>query len=81
MVIVWDERKRVANLATHGIDFADIGGDFFASAVVRPARGGRFAAFGTMTRPIAVIFLPLGDEGLSIVSARPAGRKERRLIP
>ena len=28
MIIVWDEPKRLANIAKHGIDFADIGPDF-----------------------------------------------------
>lgn len=30
MEIVWDEPKRLANIAKHGIDFADIGEDFFS---------------------------------------------------
>ncbi|WBO22100.1 BrnT family toxin [Sphingomonas abietis] len=81
MIIVWDEPKREANLAKHGIDFADIGESFFASAIVRPSRAGRFAAFGELNGKIAVIFLALGTEGISIISARPASRKERRLMP
>lgn len=79
MKIVWDEPKRVANLAKHGIDFADIGEEFFASAVIRPAKGGRIAAFGWLGGAVAVIFASLGAEGISIVSARPASRKEREL--
>lgn len=38
MMVVWDEPKRLANLDKHGIDFADIGEDFFASALIGPAR-------------------------------------------
>ena len=80
MVIVWDERKRVANLAKHGIDFADIGEDFFASAAIGPAKNGRYFAIGEMRGVVIVIFAMLGKEGLSIVSARPASRNERKLL-
>jgi uncharacterized protein len=81
VVIVWDESKRAANILKHGIDFADIGEDFFTSALIRPAKNGRYAAIGQMNGVIAVIFMVLGTEGLSIISARPASRKERSLMP
>ena len=81
MKIVWDEPKRIANIAKHGIDFADIREDFFGSALVREAKDGRFAAIGHMNGVIAVIFATLGTEGISIISARPASQKERRLLP
>lgn len=80
MMIVWDEPKRLANLDKHGIDFADIGEDFFASALVGPAKNGRWFAIGEMDGVIVVIFARLGTEGLSIISARPASRKERSLL-
>ncbi|MDE2596148.1 MAG: BrnT family toxin [Sphingomonadales bacterium] len=80
MIIVWDEPKRLANIAKHGIDFVDIDEEFFLSAIVRPARQGRFAAIGRLDGVIAVIFAVLGNEGISIVSARPASRKERQLL-
>lgn len=80
MIIVWDEPKRHANIAKHGIDFADIDEEFFLSSIVRPVRQGRFAAIGTLNGSIAVIFARLGSEGISIVSARPASRKERQLL-
>jgi uncharacterized protein len=53
MRIVWDERKRLANLD---------------------------AAFGGNAEVLAVIFATLGAEGVSIISARPASRKERELL-
>lgn len=81
MRIVWDEPKRLANLDKHGIDFAEIEEQFFLSAVVRPAKAGRFAAIGRLDGVIAVIFALLGTEGISIISARPATRKERLLLP
>jgi Uncharacterized protein conserved in bacteria len=80
MQIVWDETKRAANIAKHGIDFADIGEEFFASAVIRDAKDGRFAAIGRMNGVIAVIFALLGTEGISLISARPASRKERSML-
>ena len=80
MKIVWDEPKRLANLDKHGIDFADIGEDFFLSAIVRPAKSSRFAALGQLDGVIVVIFALLGTAGVSIISARPASIKERRLL-
>jgi uncharacterized protein len=80
MIIVWDEPKRLANIDKHGIDFADIGEAFFLSAIVRPANDGRYAAIGYLDGAIVVIFVALGSEGISIVSARPASRRERSLL-
>ena len=80
MIIVWDEPKRQANIAKHGIDFADIGEEFFASALIGDAKDGRYFALGEWNGFIVVIFVRLGGEGVSIVSARPASRKERKLL-
>jgi uncharacterized DUF497 family protein len=76
---VWDEPKRQANIAKHGIDFAAIGQEFFLSAEVVPAKAGRWAAVGKLDGTIVVIFVTLGPEAISIVSARRANRKERAL--
>lgn len=81
MIIVWDEPKREANLAKHGIDFADIGEEFFNSALIGEAKNGRYFAIGQLDGVIVVIFAVLGTEGLSIISARAASRKERKLLP
>jgi uncharacterized protein len=80
MIIVWDEPKRLANIDKHGIDFADISEAFFLSAMVRPAKAGRWSAIGQLDGAIVVIFAVLGGEGISIVSARPASRRERSLL-
>lgn len=80
MIIVWDEPKRLANLDKHGIDFAHIGFDFFLSAIVGEAKDGRYFAVGELNGVITVIFARLGTEGLSIISARPASKKERQLL-
>jgi uncharacterized protein len=82
VIIVWDKPKREANLAKHGIDFADIDEAFFLSATVRPTKKDRFSALGQIQDDtITVIFSLLGREGVSIISARSASRKERRLLP
>lgn len=79
MKIIWDEPKRILNLAKHGLDFADLTPDFFLGAHVLPAREGRFFALGTLAgrQMIVVIFRPLGSEALSVISMRPANQKER----
>jgi len=38
MEIVWDEPKRLANIARHGMDFADLDEAFFEAAVIVPAK-------------------------------------------
>ena len=81
MIIVWDEAKRIANLVKHRIDFAEIGETFFASSIVIPARAGRYQAFGTRAGEVlAVVFAPLGAEAISLISARRASQKERKLL-
>jgi uncharacterized protein len=80
MRIVWDEPKRLANLVKHGIDFARIGEEFFALALVGPAKENRFFAIGELDGVITVIFALLGTEGLSIISARPASSRERSML-
>ncbi len=80
MRIVWDEPKRLANLEKHGLDFADLSVPFFEGATIYPARAGRLMAVGDLNGRIvlAVIFLPLGTEGISVISMRPASSEERR---
>jgi len=74
-----DEPKRRINLAKHGFDFADLDEEFFLDALVVPAHAGRFKAMGRFADgTIAVAFATLGSEGISIISMRPASRRERR---
>jgi uncharacterized DUF497 family protein len=81
MEIVWDERKRLANLTKHGLDFADLTLEFFASAKASAAKRNRLIAVGMLADgTITVIFITLGSEGISIISMRPASAKERRSI-
>ncbi len=79
--IIWDEPKRQSNLARHGLDFADLDEWFFLDAVTVPARKNRHMAIGRLNDGvIAVVFVLLGTEGLSVISMRPASRKERSLL-
>jgi uncharacterized protein len=79
MKIVWDEPKRLANLAKHGLDFADLDTGFFSEAAFGSAGNGRFVAVGEWAEiTITVVFKPLGAEAISVISMRPASRKERR---
>ena len=81
MKLVWDERRRAANLVKHGMDFADLDEAFFAAATIIPVRAPRLIAIGVHTSGIEiVIFTRLGSEGFSIISMRSANRKERQLI-
>lgn len=81
MKIVWDEPKRISNLAKPGLDFASLHEGFFAEAAIVPAKQGRWLAVGKlMDGSIAVIFATLGTEAISIVSMRPANQAERRLV-
>ena len=79
MKIVWDEPKRLTNLAKHGLDFADLDTDFFAEAAFGLADKDRFVAIGEWAGiTITVVFRALGAEAISVISMRPASRKERR---
>ena len=81
MMIVWDEPKRRSNLAKHGLDFADLDEAFFLSSMVVPAQQGRHMAIGRLADgTIAVVFALLGTEGVSVISMRPASRRERGLL-
>jgi uncharacterized DUF497 family protein len=79
MKIVWDEIKRQKNIQNHGHDFAGLTEDFFLDAMIVPAKRDRLMAIGVLgDGVIAVVFVRLGREGLSLISMRPASRKERK---
>lgn len=81
MRIVWDEPKRLATLAVRGLDFAIVTPEFFDTAKILPAKGGRFIALGLVEgRPYAVVFKLLGTEAISLISLRPASVRERRIL-
>ena len=80
MKIVWDEPKRLANLAKHGLDFADLNETFFDTALVLPSYNKRWAGIGkNISSVVVVVFVTLGKEAVSIISMRRANRNERKL--
>lgn len=80
-MIVWDEPKRQRNIVRHKLDFADLDEWFFLDAVTVPAKENRYMAIGRLDDgTIAVVFATLGTEGVSVISMRPASRKERSLL-
>ncbi|MBV8448800.1 MAG: BrnT family toxin [Hyphomicrobiales bacterium] len=82
--MVWDEAKRQANMDVHGYDFVDALRFPWDRAKVRETRPGlhgnkRFQAIGPMDgQLVSIVFGTLGTEGVSVLSMRPAGKKERR---
>lgn len=80
MKITYDGNKRLVNIEKHGLDFADLTIDFFADALIVGAKQGRYMAIGEFQGivVIAVVFRPLGSEGLSVISMRPASTTERK---
>lgn len=80
--IVWDEPKRQANLAKHGLDFAELSIEFFLSARIEPARQGRMVAVGNLGGRIAVVavFRSWGPRRFPWISLRPASARERSTI-
>jgi uncharacterized DUF497 family protein len=83
-VIVWDEPKRQANLRNHRVDLAEVARRFvFERATILATRAGgrgeaRYLAIGEMGgKLLTIVFSRLGTEGISLISARSASRKER----
>jgi uncharacterized protein len=78
MKILWDEPKRLANLARHGVDFADLDEPFFESSLVVRTKRRRLMAIGVGTSGlIVVVFVTMGTEAVSVISMRPASLRER----
>jgi uncharacterized DUF497 family protein len=62
------------------MDFADLNEGFFDNALVLATYRNRWRAIGINVRGVvSVIFATRGTEGVSIISMRPASKKERVL--
>ena len=75
----WDEKKRLANIAKHGIDFRIAITVFLAPAALRRSDRNeeRWITIGPVKhRLVAVVWTPRG-EAKRIISARPARPDER----
>ena len=85
MKIIWDEPKRQANIATHGLDLADAELFDWETAIVVRGHSGvggrrRFRAIGRLGNDlVTLVFSPLGTEAVSVISLRRASRAERKL--
>lgn len=81
MLITYDDHKRLSNIEKHGFDFADLDLEFFRDSVVVAADDERLKAVRRFSDgTIAVVFAALGAEAISVISMRPASRKERSLL-
>lgn len=81
IIFEWDERKRLVNLAKHGIDFIEAK-DIWANDVLEAPSPRyaeeRFIAYGILDgRIVAVVFMRQGQR-LRLISARRARDYERK---
>ncbi len=79
----WDEAKRRANIEKHGIDFVDaveiFTGQFIETEDRRPDYGERrYRAVGQLGEQIIQVAYTWRSERRRIISARRAGRNDRR---
>lgn len=84
MEFEWDEAKRAANLAKHGLDFADVTAVDWAGATYEPdlrADYGedRMRAFVFWDGRLHQITFTRRGKTMRVMSFRRASRKERRL--
>jgi uncharacterized DUF497 family protein len=80
MKIVNDPPKRLENLKRHRLDFEELTVEFFETAEILPAKRGRYMAINRLGgHVLTVVFKRLGTEAISVISMRPASRKERKL--
>jgi len=83
LVVEWDADKAAANLAKHGIDFADAAAVLEDEAALTMPDGDpdeeRFVTLGldALGRLLTVTYTWRGDEP-RLISARKASRRERR---
>jgi uncharacterized DUF497 family protein len=81
MLFEWDERKRLANLAKHGLDFLDADLIFRGVHYSYPSerRGeDRWVTVGLLEgREVALVWTARGD-AMRLISFRRARREERR---
>jgi uncharacterized DUF497 family protein len=78
----WDPRKAAENLAKHGVDFADaviaLEDENALTIVDRDANELRFKTLGMgpWLNVLYVVYAERGEDGIRIISARPATRRE-----
>lgn len=85
MEIVWDENKRAANLAKHGVDFADAVGVFYDDQALTgededAESEQRLLTLGMdfLGRILVVVHSESEDADIRMISARKASPVQRR---
>jgi uncharacterized DUF497 family protein len=83
VIFDWDKAKRADNLVKHGIDFADVEGFEWDSAIIaadarRDYGELRYSAFGLIEdRLFSLVFTPRAGK-VRVISLRRANRREVR---
>jgi uncharacterized DUF497 family protein len=77
----WDEAKRAANLAKHGLDFDEVRNfDWDDATVLEDGRQDygerRFRAYGTIARVPCVVVFTVREETVRVISLRRMNRRE-----
>lgn len=81
MIYEWDETKRIANLAKHGVDFTLVDDFAWDSALIAPDQRfeygeARFFAIGWIGKRLHVlVFTPRG-ESVRVIGLRKANTRE-----
>ena len=87
MRFTWDPRKASANAKKHGVSCGEAStafGDPLSITVTDPDHSSdesRFLLIGRSTgeRVLVVVHAERGESGIRLISALPAGRRERRI--
>jgi uncharacterized protein len=77
----WDERKRLANLEKHGLDFFEADAIFGAPHVVIPSTHSseeRFLAIGILEGRFVTVVYTMRSETIRIISFRRSRHEERQ---
>jgi uncharacterized DUF497 family protein len=83
MNFTWHERKRLANLKKHGLDFSDAEKVLSGAVMTQPDlrfsyEEARFSAYGLLDDIVVMIaYTEIGDE-IHIISMRKAERHEQK---
>ncbi len=78
----WDENKREANRAKHGVDFAVVAGFDWASALVRRdlrQQETRYAAMGLINGRLHALVFAMRGDAVRVISLRKANDREKEL--
>ncbi len=79
----WDETKRAANLAKHGLDFSQIAAFDLATAVVVPDLRrdygeARFRVYGYIGGAPCVVIVTVRKTAIRVIGLRRANARERK---